>query len=140
MLLELLRLLVVTGLLVLLPGFLLVNAVFPPGKATKITLLERSYVAVAGGILLLVLVGVVLGLLPHGTRGFFQTMATGVPYVELAMLAVSLVLFSVGLQRGAYPRLARRFPQLAGSRTYDEASTGPVTSNTQSLKSASPKP
>ena len=74
MLLEILRLLVVTGLLVVLPGFLLVNAVFPAGRLTR---LERSYMAVAGGVLLLILVGVVLGFLPHGTRGFFQTSATG---------------------------------------------------------------
>jgi len=110
MLLEILRLLVVTGLLVILPGFLLVNAVFRPGR---LTWLERAYMSLAGGILLLILVGVVLGFLPHGSRGFFQTTATGSPNVEFATLAVSVVLFSVGIQRGAYPRLARRFPRLA---------------------------
>jgi uncharacterized membrane protein len=110
MLLELLRLALVTGLLVVLPGFLLVSAVFTPGRLTR---LEKAYMSVAGGILLLVLVGVVLGFLPHGQRGFFQTTATGSPNVELVTLALSLVLFSIGLQRGAFPRLARRFPRLA---------------------------
>ncbi len=100
---------VVAAFLVVLPGVLLVNAAFPPGRLSR---LERGYLSVAGGVLLLILVGVVLGLFPHGDRGFFQTAATGLPNVEIATLAVSLVLFHLGLQRGAYPNIARRFPRL----------------------------
>ena len=110
--LGLLRLVLVLALLVLLPGAILVNALFPPPRST-LTRLERGYLAVAGGILLLMLVGVVLGLLPGGERGHFRTLATGAPTVELALLAVSVLLFWVGLQRGAYPRVAARFPRLA---------------------------
>lgn len=112
MLAELLRLVLVVGLLVVLPGWLLVNAVFPPFRG-QVRGLERAYLVLGSGILLLVLVGVLLGFLPHtGRVGFFQTMAVGFPHVELAMLATSLVLGYVGLHRGAYPRLAARYPRL----------------------------
>jgi hypothetical protein len=134
MLLEALRLVLVVGLVVALPGFLLVQAAFPPGRK-QLSGFERSYLSAVGGILLVILVGVTLGFLPHGERGFFSTAATGFPHVELWLAIVSGALFWIGLQRGAYPRLAARFP-----KRQDEAATGPVTSNTQSLKSASPKP
>lgn len=109
---SLVGLLLVTLLLVALPGWLLVNAVFVPRK-TPLGWLTRTYLALAGGALLLILVGVILGLLPHGRTGFFETLATGAPTVELAMLAVATLLFYVGLVRGAYPRVAARFPRLA---------------------------
>lgn len=109
--LELLRLTLAVGLLVALPGWLLVNALFPPGRA-RLGWMERGYLSLAGGVLVLVLVGVLLGLLPHDGTGYFQTLATGLPNVELATLAVSGLLFYVGLLRGAYPRVAARYPHL----------------------------
>jgi uncharacterized membrane protein len=114
MLVELLRLAAALFLLVLVPGFVLVQAAFPPARTrARIAPLERAYITVVGGIVLLILVGVTLGFLPHGQgRGYFQTLATGSPNVELALLAVTVVLFYVGLQRGAYPWIARRFPRL----------------------------
>lgn len=113
MLLELLRLALVLLLAVALPGLLLVNALFPTSRA-RLTATERGYLAVAAGILLAMLVGVTLGSIPHGDgRGYFQTMATGFPHVEIALLAVSALLFYVGLVRGAYPRVAARYPRLA---------------------------
>lgn len=114
MLLELLRLALALALLVVLPGILLVNALFPAPRSS-LTRLERGYLAVASGILLLMLVGIVLGFLPHGERGWFRTLATGFPLVELASLGVSAVLFWVGLVRGAYPRLSARYPSLGAS-------------------------
>jgi uncharacterized membrane protein len=113
MLVELVRLLLVAGLLVVLPGWLLVNALFPRHRS-HLRGLERGYMVVGGGVLVLILVGVLLGLIPHARTGFFQTMAVGFPHVELAMLAVSLLLGYVGLQRGAYPRVAARYPRLLG--------------------------
>lgn len=116
MLLELLRLALVLAFLVVLPGVVLVNALFP-GPRSTLTRLERGYLAVSGGVLLLMLVGVVLGFLPRGERGWFQTMATGFPFVEAAMLAVTAGLFFLGLGRGAYPRLAPRLSRArAGAR------------------------
>ena len=109
MLLELLRLLAAAALLVALPGFLLAQAAFPPARS-RMTRVERAYVALAGGVMLLALVGVTLGSLPHGSgRGFFQTASTGAPYVEVALLAACVALFLVGLHRGAYPALAARW-------------------------------
>ena len=121
---SLVGLVLVTLLLVALPGWLLVNAAFPP-RRSRLTWLERGYLSVAGGILLLIFAGVVLGLLPHGGHGFFSTWATGLPNVELAMLGLSVLSFYVGLVRGAYPRLAARFPRLlapegkAAARPYE---------------------
>lgn len=112
MLIELLRLVLVVGLLVVLPGWLLVNALFPPRRSSRLGWAERAYLSLVGGILLLILVSVLLGFLPHDGRGYFQTIATGMPNVELATLAVSALLFYVGLHRGAYPRVAARYPQL----------------------------
>lgn len=114
MLAEILRLLLVVGLFVALPGWLLVNAAFPPGRS-QIRGIERAYLSLSGGILLLILVSVVLGFLPGSDgHGFFQTLGTGMPNVELAMIGASLLLGYVGLQRGAYPRVAARFPNLLG--------------------------
>jgi uncharacterized membrane protein len=95
---EIARLVVAAALLVALPGFLLVQAAFPPPRS-RLSWTERASV------------GVALGLLPHGERGFFQTAATGVPFVEVAMVLVCLGLLKVGLDRGAYPALAARLPR-----------------------------
>jgi hypothetical protein len=108
---SLVGLLFVTLLMVALPGWLLVNAAFPP-RRSQLSWVERGYLSLAGGALLLILVGVVLGLLPHGRRGYFETFATGMPNVELALLGASALLFYVGLLRGAYPWVAARFPRL----------------------------
>ncbi|GEM_PF-5540462 len=107
-------LLVVVPLLVVLPGWLLVNALFVP-RRVALGWMTRAYLAVAGGALLLSLVGVILGLLPHRKTGYYETLATGAPTVELAMLAVMALLFYVGLVRGAYPRVAARFPKLVAA-------------------------
>jgi len=112
MLAELLRLGVVLLLMLVLPGYVAVQAAFPPGRS-RLTMLERGYLTVVGGIVLLILVGLALGFLPHSAgRGFFQTSATGMPNVELLLLAVTGALFFVGLQRGAWPGIAKRFPRL----------------------------
>ncbi|MFA5862914.1 MAG: hypothetical protein WDA16_14575 [Candidatus Thermoplasmatota archaeon] len=111
MLVELLRLAAAVILLVLLPGYLLVQAAFPPVQA-RLGVAERAYLSVVGGVVVLILVGVTLGFLPHEQRGWFQTSATGAPNVEFVVLAVSTLLFYVGLQRGAYPAFERRFSWL----------------------------
>lgn len=108
---SLVGLALVVLLLVALPGWLLVNAAFPPTRS-RLSWLERGYLIVAGGAMTTALVGVILGLLPHGQTGWLQTITTGIPNVELAMLAVCALAFYVGLLRGAYPRIAARFPRL----------------------------
>ena len=120
MLAELVRLALVVGLLVVLPGVLLVNAVLPPGRSS-VRGLERAYLSVAGGALLLMLVGVVLGFLPHSGQGYFETLATGMPSVELAMIAVCVLLGYVGLRRGAYPRVEAMLQRRRAERPETEA-------------------
>lgn len=98
--------------IVVLPGWLLANALFPGRGQLRGS--ERLFVTLAGGILVAMSVGVVLGFLPHGDRGFLQSLALrGMPYVEVAMIGASLGFFVVGLRRGAYPAFARRYPRLA---------------------------
>ena len=115
MILEALRLALVVGALVALPGFLLVQAAFPPDRSS-LSRGERGYFSVVCGILVVIFVGVVLGFLPHGQRGYFSTVATGFPHVEVALLVVSGGLFFVGLRRGAFPRLEARFRSGSGTR------------------------
>lgn len=110
MLVEALRLLLVLVLLVLLPGWLLVHAAFPR-RAFRGA--ERAYLVAAGGVLTLMLVATLLGLLPPlGEKGWYTMLTTGFPMVELAMMAACLLLFWIGLVRGAYPRVAARYPRL----------------------------
>lgn len=110
--LDLLGLAAAVFAIVVLPGWLLANALFP--RRGQLRASERSFVTLAGGILVAMSVGTVLGFLPHGERGFLQSLALGgMPYVESAMIAVALGLFVVGLRRGAYPVLARRYPRFA---------------------------
>lgn len=110
MILEALRLVLALAFLVILPGWLLLRALWPaprtPGPA------ERAYLIPASGVLLLMLIGIVLGFLPHaGSRGHLQSLALGgMPNVELSMLGTCLLLTWIGLQRGAHPWLAARLP------------------------------
>lgn len=112
MILEAIGVTLATGILIVLPGWLLTNALFP--DRSKLSGAERAYVTLAGGIFLLMLVGCILGFLPHGGRGALQSLATGgLPNVEVAMIAASLGLLWIGVHRGAYPDFAARFPRLA---------------------------
>lgn len=110
MILETLRLGLALALLVILPGFLLVQALFPrPGALSRS---ERVYLTLGGGVLVTMLVGIVLGFLPHGDRGFLSSLATGgMPNVEVLMIVASVGLFYLGAARGAYPELALRYPR-----------------------------
>lgn len=112
MLFEALRLALAFLLLIALPGYLLVRALFPARGSLPPA--QQVYLGLAGGVLLLATVGIVLGFLPHAAgRGAFQSIATeGMPNVELASFGVCLVLFWIGAARGAYPRVAARYPRL----------------------------
>lgn len=111
--LDVLGAIVGVALVVALPGWLLVWALFP--RADSLRFSERLFLTIAGGILVAMSVGIVLGFLPHGDgRGFLQSIPTrGMPYVEIAMIGVCLGLFAIGLRRGAYPSLEARYPRLA---------------------------
>ena len=109
MILEALRLALAAALLVALPGILLSYALFP--RKGEIRPSERIYLSLAGGMLILMAVALVLGFLPHGSRGALQSLAvSGMPNVELTMLAVDLGLAWAAIRRGALPALAARLP------------------------------
>lgn len=108
MLWTVLRIVLTVALVVLLPGYLLLQAALPP-RAMRYSWTQQLYLAAAGGVLLVTLVGVILGRLPHGEKGYFSTFATGSPNAELALIGISVALFFVGYQRGNYPRLWARF-------------------------------
>ena len=109
MILEAIRLFLTTAILVVLPGWLLLHALFP--RRQDLTWPEQVYWILAGGVLVLMCVGIVLGFLPHGSKGALQSLALGgMPNVELATTAVCLGLTWIGLQRGAYPWLEARLP------------------------------
>lgn len=109
MLLEALRTALAAFFLVILPGLLLSYALFP--KSSDLKSSERTYLAIAGGMLLLMSVALVLGFLPHAGRGALQSSAIqGMPNVELGMIGVTVGLGWVALRRGALPRLAALLP------------------------------
>ncbi len=103
------------GLLLIffLPGWLLVNALFPRKGE-----LDREYDAlyrVTIGIVMSIVVAVLLG---FGLNALGVNPATGFGYVVgdnlwLGLSAISLGLFWLGWWRGAYPGLARLSPALA---------------------------
>lgn len=102
---EALRVLFALALAVALPGWLLCRALFPQRGALRPA--EIVYVSLAGGVLILMLIGSVLGFLPHGSKGHFQSLAThGMPSVELGLLAAMAALAGIALWRGAFPRVA----------------------------------
>lgn len=108
---------VIVGLLLLLflPGYMLLHALFPGrryfGPFHPFALPALSVVV---SVAVLVAVGSVLGFLPGGVGGlgWFQGNKTGAPVLELTLAAVSVALFAVGWWRGSFPLLGR-------SATYD---------------------
>lgn len=109
MILEALRLALAAALLVALPGFLLSYALFP--RKTDLRGAERLYLVIAGGMLLLMSIALLLGFLPHASRGALQSLAvSGMPNVEVAMIGADLGLAWVAMRRGALPALAAKLP------------------------------
>lgn len=104
-------------LLFLAPGYFLLHALFPGrryfGPFHPVALPLLSIVASTA---ILVVVGSILGFLPGAGPnglGWFQGNQTGAPVIEIAMGAVSVVLFAIGWARGSYPLLGRE-------RAYDD--------------------
>jgi hypothetical protein len=103
---------VVGGLLLLLflPGFFLLQALFPRrrwfGPFHAFALPAFSVLA---SLVILVLVGAVLGFLPGGTggKGWFQGSQTGAPILETTLGALTVILFAAAWARGAFPLLSR---------------------------------
>lgn len=124
MLAEAIGVVAATTLLIVLPGWLLLRAFFPDPKSLGGA--ASVYLTLAGGILVLMTIGIVLGFLPHGSRGAFQSIPLeGMPNVELATIAACLLLFWVGARRGAYARIRARLPWLVPARASKGADREP---------------
>lgn len=128
--LDVLRLLLGVFLLYFLPGYTIVQFMFPrKGEFDKDwDIVYRIVFSIGVSIVVVILVGWVLGALPPDPstgKGYFQGSATGFPYIELAILGVSGVFFVAGWYRGAYPFLGRIHPKLA--RGTAPKKQGPIT-------------
>ena len=109
---EILRIVFGILLIFVLPGTMLIKAMFPrPGE------LDEEYnglyvltLGMATSVCLTILVGFVLGSMPvkeDGT-GWFDT-----PYIVASLAGLTLVFFVIGWWRGAYPWLGLAHPKLA---------------------------
>ncbi len=112
MALEILRIILGILLIFVLPGTMLIKAMFPrPGE------LDEEYngiyvlaLGMATSICLTILVGFVLGSLPvkdDGTGWFDAPLITG------SLVALTIIFFAIGWWRGAYPWLGLAHPKLA---------------------------
>jgi hypothetical protein len=109
MVLEALRIIGSILLILFIPGYLFIQALFPRKNELDETddFLYRVVLAISMSIIISILVGFVLGSLgtnPSTGKGYFQTF-----YIVLSLIVISVVLFFVGLYRNAYPFFNRRF-------------------------------
>lgn len=106
MVLALLRLLVAGALVFVVPGYLLVRALWPPAAPGSPGPVARGVLSVVLSMSLTILVGVLLGFLPHedASMGWLQTSATGLPFAEGLLVALSTLFIVIGMARGAYSR------------------------------------
>ena len=106
---------VVAGLLIVffVPGYLLVNALFPRRNEfdSEIDIIYRVTIGIGLSMALVILVNFglnALGTNPDTGLGYIDA-----PYLWASLLTLSLALFAVGWWRGAYKWTARLHPKLA---------------------------
>jgi hypothetical protein len=104
------------------PGFLLVNLIFPrKGELdSEYDELYRVALGIVLSVVLVVLMGFALNSLgrqPDSTMGYFTA-----PYIWFSLIAMSLAFFALGWFRGAYPILGRLHPRLSRLPPQDPAS------------------
>jgi hypothetical protein len=108
MALEILQILQIIGAMLLmffLPGFMLVQALFPRKKELdeEYDLLLRIVLGVGMSIVITALDGFVLGSLgvnPDTDKGYWEPF-----YITLSLASITVILFAIGLYRGGYPFL-----------------------------------
>lgn len=105
---------IITGLLLIffIPGFTLVQALFPrKGELdVEFDLLYRATLAIGLSIVVTILTGFALnslGINPQTGMGYFTTL-----YITISLILISLVFFIIGWYRGAYPLLGKIHPVL----------------------------
>ncbi|MBE28427.1 MAG: hypothetical protein CMB06_04870 [Euryarchaeota archaeon] len=114
---------VIAGLLLVLflPGYTLIQAMFPrKGELDEeFDVLYRVTLGMAMSICVVILIGFILGNpslgnapdwdgLSDGGKGYFQTF-----FVTLSLIGITLIFFVTGWYRGAYPWMANIHPSLA---------------------------
>ncbi|MEM3395742.1 MAG: DUF1616 domain-containing protein [Thermoplasmata archaeon] len=127
---DVLRLLIGVFLLYFLPGYTIVQFMFPrKGEFDREwDILYRLVFSIGVSMVVVILIGWFLGALPPDPttgKGYFQGSATGFPYIELSIITVSAVFFVAGWYRGAYPWLGRIHPKL--ERKAKTPKQGPIT-------------
>jgi hypothetical protein len=106
-----------------LPGFLIVNALFPrKGELDpEYDMLYRITLGIVMSVALTIFVGFglnSLGLDPTTNMGYFQA-----PYIWATLIILSILFFVIGWYRGAYPFMGRIRPSLYRLPPRDEKST-----------------
>lgn len=120
---EILRIIFGILLIFVLPGWMLIKAMFPrPGELDEeYNTLYVLTLGMATSVCLTILVGFVLGSMPlqdDGT-GWFDT-----PYLVAGLVGLTVVFFVLGWWRGAYPWLGLLHPSLARFPMPSEAPRG----------------
>ncbi len=105
---------IVAGILLIffIPGFTLVQALFPrKGELdVEFDLLYRATLAIGLSIVVTILTGFALnslGINPQTGMGYFTTL-----YITLSLVLISIILFIFGWYRGAYPLVGKIHPVL----------------------------
>ncbi len=91
-------------LIFFLPGYFIVNSMFP-GKGTlggNLDLLYRVFLSIVTSVSLVIVYGTTLVLLGQGT----EQVLFRPDYLWPGLAALSVVFFIVGVMRGAYPRIS----------------------------------
>jgi len=106
--LDVLRIIAAILLIFFIPGFFLVQALFPRRNELdeEYDLLYRIVLGIVLSIVITTLDGFILGSLginPATGKGYWDT-----PYIFGSLIGISVFLFFIGWYRGAYPLLKRR--------------------------------
>ncbi|WP_455392278.1 DUF1616 domain-containing protein [[Eubacterium] cellulosolvens] len=108
MIIDILRIIFSIFLLFFLPGFFLVQALFPRKNELdeEYDFMYRVILGIVLSIVITTLDGFILGSMginPSTGKGYWDT-----PYIFGSLIGISVVLFLIGWYRGAYPLLGRK--------------------------------
>ena len=105
---DIIRIIATILLIFFIPGFFLVQALFPRRNELdeEYDFLYRVVLGIVLSIVITTLDGFILGSMginPATGKGYWNT-----PYIFGSLISISVVLFLIGWYRGAYPFLGRR--------------------------------
>jgi hypothetical protein len=108
MVLEAIRVIAALLLILFLPGFFFIQSLFPMKNELDENddLLYRLILSVTMSIIFTIIIGFFLGSLgvdPDTGKGYFQT-----PYIITSLGIFCIILFVIGLYRGAYPMFLKK--------------------------------